>query len=104
MKYYSAIISLIVLSLFSLVSLLYFANITRNIERENNSLSENIKYLEDQININEIEYSLYNNYEYLQKMQSIYFEKSEVIHLEKRISFNNFKKKSIEDFYTIGTK
>ena len=104
MKYYSAILSLVILSFFSVIFLLYFANLTRNIEKENLSLLKDIKYFEEQININEIEYSLYDNYEYLQKMQNIYFDKSEIINLEKRISFNDFINKNLSNFYTIATK
>ena len=72
MKYYSAIIFLFASSIFAVVLLLYFANITRNIEKENFVLLSKIKKIEDQININEIELSFYNSYEYLLKMQKIY--------------------------------
>ena len=74
MRYYSTIIFLFVSSIFAVVLLLYFANITRNIEKENFVLLSKIKKIEDQININEIELSFYNSYEYLLKMQKIYFE------------------------------
>ena len=58
------------------------------------------------VNINEIEYSLYNNYNYLQKMQKIYFENTKDIKsdLQKRISFYDFKNKNIEFLHTVGTK
>ena len=69
----TAIISFFCLGMFSIILLLYFANLTRNIEKQNYSLEKKINYTKDQININEIEYSLYNSYEYLQKMQKIYF-------------------------------
>ena len=65
--------------------LLYFANITRNIEKENFFLLSKIKKLEDQININEIEFSYYNSYEYLIKMHKIYFE------IPEENNFNNRK-------------
>ena len=77
MRYYSAIIFLFVSSIFSVLLLLYFANITRNIEKENSILLSKIEKLEEQININEIEFSYYKSYEYLIKMHKIYFEISE---------------------------
>ena len=104
MKYYSAIIFLFASSIFAVVLLLYFANITRNIEKENFVLLSKIKKTEDQININEIELSFYNSYEYLLKMQKIYFDIPEQNYLNQRISFYNFKNKNSESLHTVGIK
>ena len=104
MRYYSAIIFLFVSSIFSVLLLLYFANITKNIEKENSILSSKIKKLEDQININEIEFSYYNSYEYLSKMQKIYFEIPKENNLNNRISFHSFKKLNLENLHTVGMK
>ena len=104
MRYYSTIIFLFVSSIFAVVLLLYFANITRNIEKENFILLGKIKKIEDQININEIELSFYNSYEYLLKMQKIYFEVPEHNYLNQRISFHNFKNNNSESLYTVGIK
>ncbi|MFL2510331.1 MAG: hypothetical protein ACJ0RE_04100 [Alphaproteobacteria bacterium] len=104
MRYYSAIIFLFASSIFAVVLLLYFANITRNIEKENFFLLSKIKKIEDQININEIEFSYYNSYEYLIKMQKIYFEIPKENNLNKRISFYNFKKQNLESLQTVGIK
>ena len=104
MKYYSAIIFLFASSIFAVVLLLYFANITRNIEKENFVLLSKIKKIEDQININEIEFSYYNSYEYLIKMKKIYFEMPKENNLNKRISFYDFKKQNLESLRTVGIK
>ena len=104
MRYYSAIIFLFVSSIFSVFLLLYFANITRNIEKENFFLLGKINKLEDQININEIEFSYYNSYEYLIKMQKIYFDISEEKNFNNRISFHDFKKQNLENLHTVGIK
>ena len=104
MRYYSAIIFLFVSSIFLVLLLLYFANITRNIEKENFVLSSKIIKLEDQININEIEFSYYNSYEYLIKMHKIYFEIPEEKNLNNRISFHGLKKQNLENLYTVGIK
>ena len=104
MRYYSAIIFLLVSSIFSVLLLLYFANITKNIEKENSILLSKIEKLEDQININEIEFSYYNSYEYLIKMHKIYFKIVEENNLNKRISFHDFKKQNLENLHTVGTK
>ena len=104
MRYYSAIIFLFISSIFLMLLLLYFANITRNIEKENFVLLSKIIKLEDQININEIEFSYYNSYEYLIKMHKIYFEIPEENNLNNRISFHGFKKQNLENLHTVGIK
>ena len=102
MKYNSAIISLFTLSIFAIISLLYLGNITRKIQKENNILINNIHFIKDQININEIEYSLFNSYEYLQKMQKIYLKESNDEIISNRVSFKSLKNKNLENFYTVG--
>ena len=104
MRYYSAIIFLFISSIFSVLLLLYFANITRNIEKENFVLLSKIKKTEDQINKNEIELSFYSSYEYLIKMHKIYFEISEEKNFNNRISFHDFKKQNLENIHTVGIK
>ena len=104
MKYYSTIASLLTLSVLTTVSLLYFANVTRSIEKENLALKEQIEYFEDQLNINEIEFNLYNSYDYLKKMQKIYFVQSKNNNLNSRINYFDLQKQNIENFYRIGIK
>ena len=106
MKYHSAIISLFSFTLIAIGSLLYFANITRSIEKENYALKDQIKFTQDQININEIELSLYNSYDYLVKLQNIYFEKKNLVQKYKfqRISYSDFINENIENFHTVGIK
>ena len=105
MRYFSAIFSLIILNILAVLSLLYLGNVSRNIEKQNYALEKKINFINDQISINEIEFSLYNNYEYLKKLHKIYFdfEKFETFS-NKRLSFNDIKKKKFEDIYTVGTQ
>ena len=104
MKYYRTIIFLFSLSFFLVISLLYLANISKVIENENISLKNKIKLKKQQININEIEYSLYNSYDYLQKMQKIYLNQNSNNNLKKRISFLELKNKNIENLHTVAIK
>ena len=104
MKYYSTIASLLILSVLTTASLLYFANVSRSIEKENLALKEQIEYFEDQLNINEIEFNLYNSYDYLQKMQKIYFVQSKNNNLNSRINYYDLQKQNVENFYKIGIK
>tara|TARA_B110000438_G_C15320459_1_gene439284 strand:- start:95 stop:409 length:315 start_codon:yes stop_codon:yes gene_type:complete len=104
MKYSKAILPFFVLSIFIIILLLYFANITRKIEKENYVLKNQINNLQEQININEIEFSVFNSYEYLLKMQSIYFEKNDNVSFNNRISFNDFKDKDLKNLLKIRIK
>ena len=87
MKYYSAIIFSFALSLLSVMSLLYLGKVSREMEKDNIVLKEQIDFMQDQININEIEYSLFISYNYLKKLQTIYFDEENVSFQNNRISF-----------------
>ena len=104
MWYFSAISSLIVLNILTVLLLLYLGNISREIEKNNVTLKEKINFIKDQIDINEIEYNLFTNYNYLQKLNKIYFDNTNVNVLKNRIAFNDFKKQNIENFYTVSTR
>ena len=54
-----------IINLFLVLSLLYLGNDSRNIEKQNSNLAYQIILIKEQIKINEIEYTLYNNYSYL---------------------------------------
>ena len=103
MNYYHTIASLIFLNLLSVISLLYIGNLSRDIENKNFVLNKKINLIEQQININEIEYNLYNNYEYLKKLHQIYFDSGEFnIFFNNRISFSNLQNKSLQNIHTVG--
>ena len=101
MKYINAIVTLFVLSFFSIISLLYVSSISRDIEKENFNLNKKINHIIEQININEVEYSLYTNYEYLKKIQKIYLNIIDNKNFNNRFSYNNLKNKNIQNFYKV---
>ena len=102
MKYSNAILPIIILGIFIISLLFYFAKITKVIEKENYKLKIEISKIHEQININEIEFSLYNSYDYLTKIQKIYFTNSENESFDNRTSFNDFKNKELNYFYNTG--
>ena len=104
MRYYTTIITLFVLSFVSVIFLLSLGNISREIEKENLILRKKITFIKDQIDINEIEYNLFTNYNYLQKLNEIYFDKTNINASKNRIAFNDLKKQNIENFYAVGTR
>ena len=103
-RYSKAIIPFFILSIILIIFLLYFANITRKIEKENLILNNKISHIKEQININEIEFSLYTSYDYLLSIQQIYFQKVESNGFNNRISFNNLKKRNLNNLYSVGLK
>ena len=104
MKYYSSIISLFSLSFILIISLLYLGDISRDLEKENFILKKKISIINEQININEIEFSLHTSYDYLKKLQKIYLLDNQEDFLVKRISFYDFKNQNLDNLFTIGTK
>ena len=68
MQYNRAFLFFFIIGIIITALLLYFANITRKIEKENYRLSMKIKNIHEQIDINEIEYSLYTSYDYLKTL------------------------------------
>ena len=103
MPYNRALLFFFILGIIITVLLLYFANITRKIEKENYQLSIKIKNIHEEIDINEIEYSLYNSYEYLDKLKMIYFKYSKNKNFDNRLSFSDLKNNSAK-ILRVGTK
>ena len=93
------------MNVITVMSLLFFGNITRDIEKKNLEYEKKISKINEQININEIEYNLHNNYQYLKKLQKIYFDHN----LPKetsynRISIKDIERDNLESIYKVGIK
>ena len=103
MRYYNAILSLIILNILTVLFLLYMGNVSRKIEKQNYNLEKTINFFNNQININEIEFSLYHNYNYLKKLQKIYFDNEKLeIFSNQRLSYNDILRKNIKNIGTVG--
>ena len=83
---------------------MYLGNVSRDFEKSNIILKKNIVLFKDQININEIEYSLVTNYDYLTKLQKLYLAENIYNQVNNIITFNDLKNKDINNFYTVGMK
>ena len=84
MKYSKQIVFFLFINLVIVFISIFIANITRKLEITNNQIQTNIKKLEEQLSINKIEFTYYNNPNYLKKLYSVYFSYEEE-HLEKKI-------------------
>ena len=100
MKYFSAIITLILLNFSLVITILYFGGATRLIEEENEFLEYQIINYKEKLSINEIEYNLHTSYSYLVDLQKIYLDNEKNnFATDKRISFNNFINNSLMNVY-----
>ena len=84
MKYAKHIVFFLFINLIIVFLTIFLGNLTRKLEVSNNKKQENIQKLEEQLNVNKIEYSFYNNADYLKKLHAIYFSHEEIF-VEKKI-------------------
>ena len=104
MKYSKSIIIIMTINVLIAFVLIYIGHQTRNLEISNSSLKHKIDEKEHAININQIEFSLYNDNKYLKKLFSIYetnLEKKELLNIISLNEFSNLEKKEI---FKVGFK
>ena len=104
MKYFTAIITLLGLNLVSIITLLHFSNISKEIEKENKILEMQILKFNKQLKINEVEFILHSRRSYLKKLQKIYFDTDNMDSIENtRINLIDFEKKELRNIYMISS-
>ena len=86
MKYSKQIVFFLLINLVIVFLSIFIANITRKLELVNNRINIDITKLNEQLSINKIEFTYYNNPNYLKKLHSLYFSYEEK-NLEKKIVF-----------------
>ncbi len=84
MRYAKHIVFFLFINLIIVFLTIFLGNLTRQLELSNNIKLENIEKLEEQLKVNKIEYSFYNNADYLKKLHGIYISHEETS-LEKKI-------------------
>ena len=104
MKYFSAIATLLGLNLVSVITLLYFSSIAKEIEKENKILEIQILKFNKQLKINEVEFTLHKRPTYLKKLQKIYFDIDNTDSFENtRINLIDFEKKKLRNIYMVSS-
>ena len=82
MKYYTLGITFLILSLLIILLSFYYINLTKKIETELKNAKLEMRYLEDKIQINNIEFAAHIHPKYLERLEEIYlfnkYNKSEV--------------------------
>ena len=100
MKYFTAIATLLGLNLVSVITLLYFSDISKEIEKENKILEMQISKFSKQLKINEVEFTLHSRPSYLKKLKKIYFDTDNTDSFENtRINLIDFEKKELKNIY-----
>tara|TARA_B100000029_G_scaffold428378_1_gene438263 strand:+ start:1832 stop:2149 length:318 start_codon:yes stop_codon:yes gene_type:complete len=103
MKYLTALSTLIFLNIVALVALIYFGNSSRLIEEENKKILSKISKQYDQLKINEVEYNIYNGYNYLSKLQRIYLDEKNInSNANNRLSLEDLENSKLKNVYTIN--
>ena len=72
MKYTKHIVFFLFINLIIVFLSIFVGNLTRKIEITNQQIKQNIQKNKQQLTINKIEFSFYNNSDYLKKLHSIY--------------------------------
>ena len=104
MKYFTAIATLLGLNLVSVITLLYFSGISKEIEKENKILEMKILKFGKQLKINEVEFILHSRPSYLKKLQKIYFDTNNMDSFENtRINLIDFEKKELRNIYMVSS-
>ena len=104
MKYLTTIITLIALNIFAVISLLCFGDISREIEKKNKQLIVKISEFQEQLEVNEVEFNLYNNYSYLKQLQNIYFDFETTNSAgHNRISLKDFQNRELTNVYKVNS-
>ena len=104
MKYFTAITTLLGLNLVSVITLLHFSGISKEIEKENKILEMQILKFNKQLKINEVEFTLHSQPSYLKKLQKIYFDTDNMDSFENtRINLIDFEKKELRNIYMVSS-
>ena len=104
MKYFSAIATLLGLNLVSVITLLYYSGISKEIEKENKILEVQILKFNKQLKINEVEFTLHSRPSYLKKLQKIYFDTDNMDSFENtRINLIDFEKKELKNIFMVSS-
>ena len=77
MKYAKHIVFFLFINLVIVFLTIFLGNLTRKLEINSNLLEQEINKQKEQLKINKIEYSFYNNPNYLKKLHDIYFSYEE---------------------------
>ena len=89
MKYSKQIVFLLLINLIVVFLSILSGNLTRKLEIANHQIKLKIDKEIEQLQVNKIEFSFYNNSDYLRKLHNIYFSIDEAYPETNILSFSN---------------
>ena len=89
MRYTKHIVFFLLINLIIVFLSIFIANFSRKLEQTNNLTKQEIYKYKEQLTINKIEFSFYNNADYLKKLHSLYFSYQEENLENKIVSLSN---------------
>tara|TARA_Y100001970_G_scaffold6328_1_gene7195 strand:+ start:10435 stop:10755 length:321 start_codon:yes stop_codon:yes gene_type:complete len=104
MKYTKQIVFFIFLNIIIVFLSIFTGNLTRKFEVANLHILKNIEKQKEQFVINQIEYSIYNNPNYLKKLHNIYFSIEENYPEKKIVSLSNISNFEKENHLLVNIK
>ena len=104
MKYSKQIIFLLLINLIIVFLSIFSGNLTRKLEITNHDIKLNIEKEIEQLQVNKIEFSFYNNSDYLRKLHNIYFTFEENYPEKNILSLSSMSDITKERVFLVYTK
>lgn len=104
MKYSKQIVFLLLINLIVVFLSIFSGNLTRKLEVTNHQIRLNIEKEIEQLQVNKIEFSFYNNSDYLRRLHNIYFSVDETYPEKNILSLSNISDITEERVYLVNIK
>ena len=102
MKYSKQIVFLLLINLIVVFLSIFSGNLKRKIEVNNHQIKLNIEKEIEQLQVNKIEFSFYNNSDYLRRLHNIYFSVEETYPEKNTLSLSNISDITKERVYLVN--
>ena len=102
MKYSKQIVFLLLINLIVVFLSIFSGNITRKLEINNNQIKLSIDKEIEQLQVNKIEFSFYNNSDYLRRLHNIYFSIDENYPEKNILSLSNISDNTKERVFLVN--
>ena len=102
MKYSKQIVFLLLINLIVVFLSIFSGNLTRKLEITNHKIKLNIEKETEQLQVNKIEFSFYNNTDYLRRLHNIYFSVDENFPQKNILSLSNISNTTKERVFLVN--
>ena len=104
MKYSKQIVFLLFINLIVVFLSIFSGNLTRKLELTNHQIKLNIEKEIEQLQVNKIEFSFYNNSDYIRRLHNIYFSIEENYNEKNILSLSNISDIRNERIFLVNIK